>query len=438
MVKVSVLIPVYNAEQYLKSCMESVVCQTLDGIEIICINDGSTDSSGTILNQYANSYPNVKVIHKENTGYGHSLNTGLKVATGEYVGFVESDDFAERDMFEVLYENAVAYDVDFVKSNHFYTFDDHTDIFWDVLKGLIYNTVLSPVKEQNGYFHIATPPWNGLYKRSFLLGNDIWFNETPGASYQDVSFGIKVLISASSMVLIREAFLHYRADNPASSVHSKDKVFCICDEFEEAWRFLDNKTKFLGSFHYQLPAEQYKRYIWSYNRIGDEYKDMFLHRMIDEFKELNRKGYLKKKYWSNENDWLQAQDLVNCSEKALSRNLSDIQSRKMLYEALMHTFQNEKNIYVFGAGIIGREVVQILHHQNIHMTAILVSSKDNNPTEIYGLSVDVLNEIDIDINNSLILVAVGESTQYQIVQMLRDKGFEKILIMGAEIRKSLI
>ena len=115
-IKVSVVIPIYNVEKYLRQCLDSVVNQTLKEIEIICVNDGSTDSSPAIINEYAAKDPRIVVIDKANSGYGHSMNCGFDLARGEYIGIVESDDYADPDMFEKLYECAAADGLDVVKS----------------------------------------------------------------------------------------------------------------------------------------------------------------------------------------------------------------------------------------------------------------------------------------------------------------------------------
>lgn len=117
MAKISVVVPVYNVEKYLKECIDSIINQTLEDIEIICVNDGSTDSSLEILNDYAKKDSRIIVINKSNSGYGHTMNMGLNAATGEYVGIIESDDFADKNMFEDLYKLAKEYDADIVKGD---------------------------------------------------------------------------------------------------------------------------------------------------------------------------------------------------------------------------------------------------------------------------------------------------------------------------------
>ena len=106
MIKVSVLVPIFNVEKYLVECLESFLAQKLKELEIICIDDGATDGSSEIVDAFAIRDERFRVIHKENSGYGKSMNLGLDEAQGEYIGIVESDDFVERDMFSALYEIA--------------------------------------------------------------------------------------------------------------------------------------------------------------------------------------------------------------------------------------------------------------------------------------------------------------------------------------------
>src|SRR5574344_2160891 len=120
MPKVSVIIPIYNVEKYLRQCLDSVVNQTLKDIEIICINDGSTDSTLSIIKEYATNDNRIKIIDKKNSGYGDSMNQGLDMATGDYIGIVESDDFAELNMFDKLYNKAIENNLDLVRCQYFH------------------------------------------------------------------------------------------------------------------------------------------------------------------------------------------------------------------------------------------------------------------------------------------------------------------------------
>ena len=121
MAKVSVIIPIYNVEKYLQECLDSVIDQTLKDIEIILVDDGSPDNCPRICDEYAQKDARIKVIHKENGGYGSAVNRGLEEATGEYIGIVEPDDYIDSDMYEDLYNIAQTNNADIVKSDH-YTF----------------------------------------------------------------------------------------------------------------------------------------------------------------------------------------------------------------------------------------------------------------------------------------------------------------------------
>ena len=195
-VKVSVLVPIYNVEDYLPECLDSLVNQTLKEIEIICINDGSTDSSPEIIKSYMKKDKRVKIIDKKNSGYGDSMNQGLKKATGEYVGIVESDDFIELDGFEKLYGIAKKNDVEVVKSNFYeYFTEKHKDGGKsDMFLPNEVNKVIDP-REHRHVFYEQPSIWSAIYRNDFLKKNDIAFLPSPGASYQDAGFNFKVWAS---------------------------------------------------------------------------------------------------------------------------------------------------------------------------------------------------------------------------------------------------
>ena len=110
--KISVIVPVYNAKNYIEKTLNSILSQSIDSLEIIVINDGSTDGSKDILDYYDKTYSNIKVIHQENKGVSISRNLGILLATGEYIGFVDSDDLLDEKMYESMYKKAISYDAD--------------------------------------------------------------------------------------------------------------------------------------------------------------------------------------------------------------------------------------------------------------------------------------------------------------------------------------
>ena len=164
--KISVLVPIYNVEKYLRQCLDSLVGQTLQEIEIICINDGSTDSSPEIIQEYAQNDSRVKVITKKNSGYGDSMNRGLAKASGEYIGILESDDFLEKNAFERLYRLAKKHDADVVRANY-YHFKGGENTKFSYVDTHDVDRVIDPSR-RTWIFYQAPAIWSAIYKRSFL------------------------------------------------------------------------------------------------------------------------------------------------------------------------------------------------------------------------------------------------------------------------------
>ncbi len=243
MIKVSVIIPVYNVEQYLRQCLDSVVNQSLKDIEIICIDDGSTDNSGKILDEYAEHDSRIKVIHKENEGYGKSMNRGIAMACGEYIGIVEPDDYIDLNMYEDLYNISQVRNAEIVKSN-FYMFDECwsgkvNKFITPVINSLYKNTEV-PEFITNGHPCI----WSAIYKKDFIKKYDIKFSETPGAAFQDVGFNIKNWLHATKIAITDNAYYHYRKDNNSSSINKGNKMaFVTLNEYKLLYDYI-NKHDF--------------------------------------------------------------------------------------------------------------------------------------------------------------------------------------------------
>ena len=226
--KVSLLVPICNVERYLRECLDSAVAQTLKDIEIICINDGSTDSSPDIIREYMERDPRVKMIDKANSGYGDSMNRGLEMARGEYVGILESDDFMFEDSLQKLVAKADAEHADVVKGD-FYLYwstpSERRELFGIIdehMTGAAYRPVDRP-----GIFYRKPSIWSAIYRREFLNDNQIRFLPTPGASYQDAGFNFKVWACAERAAFIADPILCYRQDNEKSSVIRPTRCFAF-------------------------------------------------------------------------------------------------------------------------------------------------------------------------------------------------------------------
>lgn len=281
--KVSLLVPIYNVERYLRECLQSAADQTLTDIEIICINDGSTDGSRAIIEEFL-SDSRFRVIDKENSGYGASMNQGLDACRGEYVGILESDDFLSAEGLETLYNLAKADDADVAKSDFYFYWsepEEREERFGWVTSA---RTGLVSPREFTDVFYLKPSIWSALYKRSFLEDHEIRFLETPGASFQDSSFNFKVWACAERVVLVDQAFLRYRQDNESSSVNSSGKVYCVCDEYAEMIRYLDEHGCDRSFLDPILVKMRYDAYIWNYERLSSDLRREFADRMAEDFR----------------------------------------------------------------------------------------------------------------------------------------------------------
>ena len=313
-VAVSVVTPVYNVEPYLRQCLDSLCAQDLPNIEFICVNDGSTDGSAAILHEYAQRDARIRVIDKPNSGYGATMNRGIAEARGEYIGIVESDDFAEPTMFRELYRAAKKRDCDLVKCNYFEYYDGADHVlrnFGRLMCGRRFDPADKPQI-------IRTIPaiWTGLYRRSMLVEQEVGFRETPGASFQDTGFTLKAWFAARSCVLLRKPLLHYRMDNPSSSsVSISEKPFTVVDELASAEAFLrtmpDRAARFLPWFY----ADKFGKYRWCYERVPAEAKVRFAKIVRDEYAAAEAAGELDVALFTQEEQAVLREMLASTPEE---------------------------------------------------------------------------------------------------------------------------
>ena len=230
MIKVSVLMPSLNVVRYIRECMESVISQTMEEMEILCIDAGSTDGTLEILEEYVRKDRRVRLIKADKKSYGYQMNLGLKEALGEYIGVVETDDFILPNMYEKLYTFAKKNNADYVKSDFdiFTTLEDGQRIFlkYSLKKHskITYDTIYTPQDFLMRKQTIDIFIWNGIYKRNFLLEKEIWFQETPGAAFQDCGFRYQVVLNAERGFFLEDSFYRYRRDNINSSTYNRKCV----------------------------------------------------------------------------------------------------------------------------------------------------------------------------------------------------------------------
>ena len=200
---VSVIVPVYNTKEYLPRCIDALVHQTLKDMEILFIDDGSTDGSLEVLREYEASYPQVRVIHKENGGQATARNLGIREAKGDYVGFADSDDYVDTTMFEKMYTRAVKENCDMVEC--FFYFIEETPAG---RKELPQRGRVREYADQHDMIRDPqVSPWNKLYRREVLLHPEVIFPE--GLIYEDTAFYIKTIPYVRKSAYVDEKLVYY-------------------------------------------------------------------------------------------------------------------------------------------------------------------------------------------------------------------------------------
>lgn len=239
--KISVIVPVYNVEDYLEKCLESLVNQSLQDIEIILVDDGSTDSSSDIIKKYAEKYSNIHAYHKKNGGLSDARNYGLRYAIGEYIAFLDSDDYVELNMYELLYKKAKLEDSDIVECNLYHDFlDEITPEYGRKIydKGEMIRIGRSVV-------------WNKIYKRTWLKETDVIFPR--GLIYEDVEFYCKIVPWTQKVSYIDDVLIHYvqrsSSINNKSTIKTK-QILNILENIIEYYKINNLYTKYYESIEY--------------------------------------------------------------------------------------------------------------------------------------------------------------------------------------------
>ncbi len=289
MVKISVVIPVYNTQNYLNECIDSVLNQSFKDFEIICINDGSTDNSLSILSDYEVSDERIKVISQQNRGLGASRNEGLKLAQGEYVLFLDSDDYLTPDALEKLYNQAYANDLDLIlfkiaNFNYKTLKESHSDYFdMKFLKEIVNEDIFNWMIVKDCIFDISVTATSKLFKRSLI--SNIEFPED--LLFEDNLFFTKVIFNAKHVYFLDE-YLYYRRIRPDSITNSYHSKFSDCIIiYDEIIEYMKSIGKY-DEFSNQIFDKKCFDFFHRFKLVDDEYKQDFFDKIKSSFSSSKR------------------------------------------------------------------------------------------------------------------------------------------------------
>lgn len=255
--KISIIIPVYNCEKYVASCLDSILNQTWKDYEIIIINDGSTDSSGKICDEYAQRDKRITVIHQENQGVSHARNNGLLRAKGDVVSFIDSDDTLDKEMYEILINAMEEYGVDIAHCGYKHVVRDEIRLVHDTKRVLVQESKDAIECLISGRF-FGGGLWNKLFKRELLDG--IYFRDNLKIN-EDILFNYEVFSKARKLVFIDYALYNYIARFDSSAVFRTDDEKKIKDACEVSKIIYENLKK---TELRDIAAERYIRSLSGY------------------------------------------------------------------------------------------------------------------------------------------------------------------------------
>lgn len=295
MKKVSIIIPVWGVEKYISKCLDSLVNQTLEDIEIIVVNDGSPDNSQKIIDEYVKKHPDkVKSYIKENGGQGSARNYGIEVSTGEYIGFVDSDDFVELDMFEKLYNKAKQDKSDIVVCGSYNVSEDYSKKEKDVFVNN-YDTDLENVL----FGKMAV--WNKIYKRNIIIDNKITFKEK--VWYEDLAFTLKAIINSSKFSFIDEPLYDYLIRQGSTMNNSNvERNLEILQAFDDVLDYIYKNKKedyikmieFLAIDHIYISAIVRVLRAEADNKLKHDVIDKLINYMEKNFPNFKDNSYINK------------------------------------------------------------------------------------------------------------------------------------------------
>ena len=402
-VAVSVIVPVFNSEKYLRECMDSIVTQGFSSFEVICIDDCSTDNSRDILYDYEKSYACVHVfLNETNRGIAYTRNRGLDLAKGEYIQFVDSDDMLKPSAIEQLYQTADSCNAQILIYN-FETRDELFDSpttegidtsFMEVGKAYTGNELFCLMKQKG--INIGAV-WLALWEKKIIEERHHRFSEKLVVA-EDILFVFQVLMESNRVFIINNTFYVHRrrggslTTNPMTTA-PYSFICCII----ELWRYWREHS---SEHAYNMAMRKY---------LLDLYSGFY------DYIERNI-GFIEKCSLDNPADvfmfhLLREHHFEHCVK---------------INETKINEIQRAKRVFVFGAGVYGREAIYALQRENVIPNAIIVSKKSRNPDFVYGVRVLAIDEIKFK-DSDIVIVAVKLAYADEIVEALISSGCKQYL-----------
>ncbi|OOM79961.1 glycosyltransferase family A protein [Clostridium sp. BL-8] len=411
MTKISVIIPIYNMGLYLEECLKSVMMQTLKDIEVICINDGSTDNSLEILERYSLVHNNIIILNQENCGVARARNNGINIANGEFVVFMDPDDYyPENDILECLYNSAKENNV-YICGGSYSSFRNGKIItsYYGWLKDFTFTSYKKVnFKEYQCFFGFQ----RFIYNLEFLKKNDIYFPLY--VRYEDPPFLVRAMICAKEFYSIKKITYCYRTGY-------KRVILTLRKTIDYAKGVLDvlniskeHGLKKLQAIVLETMRDDLSSAIYKHIAEGNlELRDLLC--QINSFIENQSSKEIDKAF--SKIYLLEPQQITEHIKKNMIKE-----------KEFIHTLQEYKKIIIYGACRVAETVADYLKSiDGINIICFAVTDASKNPSNIYDIPVRNINEITSYNENSLVLIATFTNHHQEIRNKLEELQFKNVL-----------
>ncbi len=408
-VKVSIIIPVYNAQNFLSDCLESLIGQTLKELEIICINDGSTDKSIEILRKYHKIDPRIKVISNScNMGQPTSRNIGINMARGKYIQFVDADDYIDKNTVEDLFKLAEEKSADMCYMGMHMHMEDELDYkavpisicgqYPNVYSG---KELLQILTENHEFFYYTC---SVFYRSSFLIENELLYREL--VSGQGGNFIPRCLCKAKRVIVCNTKYYHYRVHN-ASITHSEKAQKELL--LGKIMRYVDILQNFAEDQHSTemeiFLDETYKKLIGGIQGLTNDEKIEMERRMPSNFAKhifhvLCKEGQDYKIYLSKE---------------------------------MISKIKEKRYAIIYGTGYASKDMIELMQKYEIEILGFAVTKRKKDRTCLFGHHIYEIQELIQYKNNAIVLVAADRKYNQEIQEILVETGFKYYLLLNVVI-----
>lgn len=420
---VSIIIPIYNAEKHLHQCIDSLIKQTYREFEIICVDDGSTDHSLSILKEFASKDPRIVILSQTKSSAGCARNLGMNIAKGRYLLFLDGDDYFKQDMLESLVNNVNITSPDIVVFDAF-RYDEKTGAITDagtINYGMISTNRIYESKNLGDYiFNFTTPHiWNKLFRKDFIDSNQIKFMDI--ARTNDLYFAFIALALATKISIIDEKYVYYRSNNPKSLQGTND--YSPTDFY---YAHMEVKKRLINSNKYQMFERSFVNHLlescfYNLSSLKTEKAFVEVYSLIRGF--VGDEILPRERYYIHRQElYMQAINLYNNTPIQYLLNCNNTWVHNFeLYQGKLSGFRNEKRLAVYAAGKIGKECVRyITQNSQFELAGWYDKNYERLQKEGYLVQSPLeLMEADFDI----LLIAVEE-------EVLAKAIYDELLLLG--------